>query len=120
MIYSFLSREFNQKLGVFPDLSYEREYQGNTFDFYLMEGVFIAEEIEHCYDDKDIIREIKIVLNKGDHIIASSVSGLTLIKLTKLGVKVSLLNSDLVELPLPEQTEDMKAKLVYSLVSLDD
>ena len=59
MIYSFLSREFNQKLGVFPDLSYEREYQGNTFDFYLMEGVFIAEEIEHCYDDKDIIREIK-------------------------------------------------------------
>ena len=120
MIHSFLDQEFNEKLGINPDFSYEREYQGNTFEFYLMEGVFIVEEIEHCYDDQTLAKEVKIILNKGDHIIASSVSGLTLIQLTKMGVKVSLLNSDLIELPLEEQTEDMKAKLVYSLVSLDD
>lgn len=120
MIYSFLDQEFNQKLGVNPDFSYQRESQGNTFDFYLKGGNFVAEEIEHCYEDKDLINRIKIQLNKGDHIIASSVSGLTLIQLTKMGVKVSLLNSDLVELPLEKQTEDIKANLVYSLVSLDD
>jgi hypothetical protein len=80
----------------------------------------IVQEIEHCYDDKDIIRTIKIALNKGDQIIASSVTGLTLIKLTNLGIKVSLLDSELVDLPLTEQTEDIKARIVYSLVSLDD
>lgn len=120
MIYSFLSQEFNQKLEICPDFSYERESLGNTFDFYVREGAFIAEEIEHCYEDEDLINTIQIALNKGDHIVANSISGLTLIQLTKMGVKVSLLNSDLVELPLEEQTEDMKAKLVYSLVSLDD
>lgn len=119
MIYSFLDQEFNQKLGVNPDFSYQRESRGNTFNFYLKRGNFVAEEIEHCYEDKDLINTIKIQLNKGDHIIASSVSGLTLIQLTKMGVKVSLLNSDLVELPLEEQTEDIKANLVYSLISLD-
>ena len=120
MIYSFLSQEFNQKLGINPDFSYTRESQGNTFDFYIRKGVFIAEEIEHFYDDKDLVKEVKIALNKGDQIIASSVTGLTLIKLTKLGVKVSLLDSELVELPLEEQTEDIKANLVYSLISLND
>ena len=119
MIYSFLSQELNQKLGVNPDFSYERK-SGNTFNFYFTEGVFIAEEIEHFYEDEDLVKEVKIILNKGDHIIANSISGLTLIQLTKMGVKVSLLNSDLVELPLPEQTEEIKAELVYSLVSLDD
>jgi hypothetical protein len=53
-------------------------------------------------------------------IIISSVTGLTLIKLIKLGIKVSLLDSKLVELEVSEQTEDIKANLVYSLVSLDD
>ena len=116
MIYSFLSQEFNQKLGISPDFSYERK-RGNTFNFYFTEGVFIAEEIEHFYEDEDLVKEVKIILNKGDHIIANSISGLTLIQLTKMGVKVSLLNSDLVELPLPEQTEEIKTELVYSLVS---
>ena len=120
MIYSFLSQEFNQKLEICPDFSYERESQGNTFDFYMREGVFVAEEVEHCYEDEDLVREVEITLNKGDHIVANSISGLTLIQLTKMGVKVSLLNSDLVELPVEQQTEDMKAKLVYSLISLND
>ena len=120
MIYSFLDKEFNQKLGIRPDFSYQRKSQGNTFDFYVMEGNFIVEEIEYCYEDKDLVNTIKIQLNKGDRIIASSISGLTLIQLTNLGVKVSLLNSELVELPLEEQTEDIKANLVYSLISLDD
>ena len=101
MIYSFLSREFNQKLGISPDFSYERESQGNTFNFCFRSGVFTAKEIEHFYEDEDLVKEVKIILNKGDHIIANSISGLTLIQLTKMGVKVSLLNSDLVELPLP-------------------
>ena len=119
MIYSFLDQEFNQKLGISPDFSYERESQGNTFNFYLNEADLVVEEFEHYYEDKDLINTIKIVLNKGDHIIASSVSGLTLIQLNKMGIKVSLLNSDLVELPPKEQTEDIKANLVYSLISLD-
>ena len=120
MIYSFLSQELNQKLGISPDFSYERESQGNTFNFCFRSGVFTAKEIEHFYEDEDLVKEVKIILNKGDHIIANSISGLTLIQLTKMGVKVSLLNSDLVELPLPEQTEEIKTELVYSLVSLDD
>ena len=120
MIYSFLSQEFNQKLGISPDSSYERESQGNTFNFCFRSGVFTAKEIEHFYEDEDLVKEVKIILNKGDHIIASSISGLTLIKLTKLGVKVSLFNSELVELPPEQQTEEIKANLVYSLVSLDD
>jgi hypothetical protein len=123
MIYSFLSQEFNQKLGINPDYSYERESRGNDLFFYLEEengNYLIVQEIEHCYDDKDIIRTIKIALNKGDQIIAAAVDGLTLIKLTNLGIKVLLLDSELVELEVSEQTEDIKANLVYSLVSLDD
>jgi hypothetical protein len=121
MIHSFISSEFNELFGINPNLSYERESQGNTFDLYLEEGKdLIVREIEHCYDDKDIIRTIKIALNKGDQIIISSVTGLTLIKLIKLGIKVSLLDSKLVELPLAEQTEYIKARITYSLVSLDD
>ena len=120
MIYSFLSQELNQKLGVNPDFSYKREDYYNTVDLYIRKGVLVVQELEHCYDDKDLVKEVKIILNKGDHIIANSISGLTLIQLTKMGVKVSLLNSDLVELPLPEQTEEIKTELVYSLVSLDD
>ena len=105
MIHSFLDQEFNEKLGINPDFSYEREYQGNTFEFYLMEGVFIAEE----YEGEDLVKEIKITLNKGDHIVADSMSSMssrTLNKLFKVGVKVSLLNSELTELPLEEETEN--------------
>lgn len=120
MIYSFLSQEFNQKLGINPDFSYERESQGNTFYFYIRESVLVVEEFEHCYDDKDLVKEVKIILNKGDHIIADSVGGLTLIKLFKVGVRVSLLDSELVGLPLEQQTEDIKADIIYSLVSLGD
>ena len=119
MIYSFLSQEINQKLGVNPDFSYKREYEHNTVDLYIR-NVLVVEELEHCYDDFNLVKEVKIILNKGDHIIASSISGLTLIKLTKLGVKVSLLNSELVELPPEQQTEKIKANIIYSLVSLDD
>jgi hypothetical protein len=121
MIYSFISRDFNEKLGINPDFSYERG-RSNTFDLYLEENgnYLIVEEIEYCFDDKDIVNTTEIALNKGDQIIASSVTGLTLIKLIKLGIKVSLLDSKLVELPPSEQTEDIKARIVYSLVSLDD
>jgi hypothetical protein len=122
MIYSFISQEFNELFGINPDYSYERESRGNTFDF-LIEGngnYLIAQEIEHCYDDKDIIRTIKIALNKGDQIIAVWMAGLTLLKLANLGIKVSLLDSKLVELPPSEQTEHIKARITYSLVSLDD
>jgi hypothetical protein len=123
MIYSFISQEFNELFGINPDYSYERESRGNDLFFYLEEengNYLIVQEIEHCYDDKDIIRTIKIALNKGDQIIAAAVDGLTLIKLTNLGIKVLLLDSELVELEVSEQTEDIKANLVYSLVSLDD
>lgn len=120
MIYSFLDQEFNQKLGINPDFSYEKEYKHNTVDFYLIKSVLIVAEFEHCYDDKTLVKEIKIQPDKGDHIIADSVGGLTLIKLFKVGVRVSLLNSELVELPLEQQTEDVKADIIYSLVSLDD
>jgi hypothetical protein len=122
MIYSFISQEFNEKLGINPDYSYGRKSKGNTFDFYLEENgnYLIVEEIEYCFDDKDVVNTIKIALNIGDQIIASSVTGLTLIKLTNLGIKVLLLDSELVELEVSEQTEDIKANLVYSLVSLDD
>lgn len=120
MIYSFLSQEFNQKLGVNPDFSYERESRGNTFDFYIRKGILVVEEVEHCYEDEDLVKEVKIILNKGDHIVANSMSAMTLIKLFKVGVKVSLLDSELIELPLEEQTEDIKANLVYSLISLND
>ncbi len=121
MIYSFISCDFNEKLGISPDFSYERESRGNTFDFLIEgNGNLIAQEIEHCYDDKDVVNTTEIALNKGDQIIAAAVTGLTLIKLTNLGIKVSLLDSELVDLPLTEQTEDIKARIVYSLVSLDD
>lgn len=120
MIYSFLDQEFNQKLGINPDFSYEKEYKHNTVDFYLIKSVLIVAEFEHCYDDKTLVKEIKIQPDKGDHIVASSIGGLTLIRLANLGVKVSLLDSELVELPLEQQTEDMKAKLSYFLVSLND
>jgi hypothetical protein len=122
MIYSFISQEFNELFGINPDFSYERESRGNTFDFYLEENgnYLIVEEIEYCFDDKDVVNTTEIALNIGDQIIAASVTGLTLIKLTNLGIKVLLLDSELVDLPLTEQTEDIKTRIVYSLVSLDD
>jgi hypothetical protein len=120
MIHSFISEEFNKLFGINPDHSYKLESRGNTFDLYLEERDLIVEEIEHCYDDKDVIRTIKIALNKGDQIIAVWMAGLTLLKLANLGIKVSLLDSNLVELPPSKQTEDIKADIVYSLVSLDD
>jgi hypothetical protein len=122
MIHSFLSSEFNKLFGINPDYSYKLESRGNTFDFYLEENgnYLIVEEIEYCFDDKDVVNTTEIALNKGDQIIASSVTGLTLIKLTNLGIKVSLLDSELVDLPLTEQTEETKTRIVYSLVSLDD
>jgi hypothetical protein len=123
MIYSFISQEFNELFGINPDYSYERESRGNDLFFYLEEengNYLIVEEIEYCFDDKDVVNTIKIALNIGDQIIASSVTGLTLIKLTNLGIKVLLLDSELVDLPLTEQTEDIKTRIVYSLVSLDD
>jgi hypothetical protein len=123
MIYSFISCDFNEKLGISPDFSYERESRGNDLFFYLEEengNYLIVEEIEYCFDDKDVVNTIKIALNIGDQIIAAAVDGLTLIKLTNLGIKVLLLDSELVELEVSKQTEDIKARIVYSLVSLDD
>ena len=73
MIFSFLSQELNQKLGVNPDFSYKREYEHNTVDLYIRKGVLVVEELEHCYDDKDLVKEVKIIFKKGDHIITSSI-----------------------------------------------
>ena len=50
--------------------------------------------------------------------IATGISDLTLIYLSRLGVKVSLLDSKLEMLPPEKQTEDVKAEVLYFLVSL--
>ena len=50
--------------------------------------------------------------------IATGISGLTLIYLFRLGVKVSLLDSEVKMLPPERQTEDVRAEVLYFLVSL--
>ena len=116
MLYSFLSTEFNETLGLTPDISYFCEI-GNTFNFFLMDGVFVVWEIENSYGEETLVKEIKLNLEEGDHIVGASISGLILIKLKKIGVKVSILNAELVE-----KVEEMGIKLdfIYSLLSLDN
>ena len=120
-IYSFLSQELNTQLGIVADVTYSKEYE-NTFEFSLEfeeQNLLLVEEFHHSYGDKDLVESQLITLNKGDHVIAAHMSGLTVILLFKMGVKVSLLETEVRKLPPEKQTENKKAELIYSLVSLD-
>ena len=120
-IYSFLSQELNTQLGIVADVVYSKEY-GNTFEFSLEfeeQNLLLVEEFHHSYGDKDRVKCHKITPEQGDHVIAAHMSGLTLISLSKMGVKVSLLETEVRKLPPEKQTENKKAELIYSLVSLD-
>jgi hypothetical protein len=117
--YSFLSQELNTQLGIVADVTYSKEY-GNTFEFSLeFEEQLLVEEFHHSYGDKDLVESQLITLTQGDHVIAAHMSGVTLILLSKMGVKVSLLETEVRKLPPEKQTENKKAELIYSLVSLD-
>jgi hypothetical protein len=116
-IYSFLSQELD--LNITADVTYSKEY-GNTFEFWLDEQNLLIEEFHHhSYGDKVRVECHKITPLKGDHVIAAHMSGVTLILLSKMGVKVSLLETEVRKLPPEKQTENKKAELIYSLVSLD-
>lgn len=116
MLYSFLSPDFNQTLALNPDVSYSAE-SGNTFNFFIKKGVFVVWEVENSYGEETLVRDLELDLEEGDHIVVASISGLILIKLKKIGVKVSILNAELVE-----KVEEMGIKLdfIYSLLSLDN
>jgi hypothetical protein len=116
--YSFLCQETNKILGIAPDIVYSLKERGNTLSYCLEGNVLVVEEYENCYEDERCVATKSITLKKGDHIIATGISGLTLIYLTFLGVKVSLLDSEVKMLPPERQTEDIKAKVLYFLVSL--
>jgi hypothetical protein len=119
MIYSFLDKELSEKLNVIADATFPKEY-GNKFVFSLLdENDLVISEEEDNYGDKSIVNADRIQLKPGDQIIARSIDGLTVIRLFKMGVKVSLLQFEVVALPIDKQTPDKKAELVYSLVSLD-
>ena len=116
--YSFLCQETNKILGIAPDIVYSFKERGNALSYCLEGNVLVVEEYENCYEDERCVATKSITLKKGDHIIATGISGLTLIYLTFLGVKVSLLDSEVKMLPPERQTEDIKAKVLYFLVSL--
>jgi hypothetical protein len=118
MIYSFLDKEVAEKLNVTADATFTKEY-GNKFVFSLDENNLVISEEEDNYGDKSIVNADHIQLKPGDKIIARSMDGLTVISLLKMGVKVALLQFEVVELPIDKQTSAKKAELVYSLVSLD-
>ena len=118
MIYSFLDKELAEKLNLIADATFTKEY-GNKFVFSLDENDLVISEEEDNYGDKSIVNADRIQLKPGDQIIARSMDGLTVIRLFKMGVKVSLLQFEVVALPIDKQTFNKKAELVYSLVSLD-
>ena len=118
MIYSFLDKDIAQKLNLIADTQFTKEY-GNKFAFSLDETTLVITEEEDIYGDIAIVKTDRIQLKSGDRIIAPSMEGLTVIRLFKMGVKVTLLQLEVVELPVDKQTPDKKAELVYSLVSLD-
>lgn len=82
-------------------------------------NILVISEEEDNYGDISIVNADRIQLKPGDVIIAAYMDGLTVIRLLKLGVKVALLQFEVVELPIDKQTFNKKAELVYSLVSLD-
>lgn len=118
MIYSFLDKEKADKLNVNADVTVTKEY-GNQFVFSLEGSNLVITEEEDNYGDRSIVDQSCIHLKKGDQIIATYMDGLTVIRLLKMGVKVALLQFEVVELPIDKQTPDKKAELVYSLASLD-
>jgi hypothetical protein len=118
MIYSFLNKEVAEKLNVTANVTFAKEY-GNKFEFNLEKNILVIEEIEYNYNDPYVVSATPIHLKKGDVIIAANMGGLTVIRLLKMGVKVALLEFEVVELPIDKQTPEKQAELVYSLVSLD-
>lgn len=118
MIYSFLDKELAEKLNLIADATFTKEY-GNKFVFSLDENDLVISEEEDSYGSVSIVNSDRIQLKCSDQIIARSMEGLTVIRLFKMGVKVALLQLEVVELPIDKQTPDKKAELVYSLVSLD-
>ena len=120
MIYSFLDKEVAEKLNLIADATFTKEY-GNVFLFLLEDedsNLVISEE-EDNYGDRSIVNQSCIEIKKGDVIIAAYMDGRTVIRLLKMGVKVALLQFEVVELPIDKQTSAKTAELVYSLVSLD-
>ena len=96
MIYSFLGKKTNEEMGLIPDVITERKEVGNyfMFEFDNNNGVLQVTEIESNYDDKDVVNEYSFTLKQGDEVIAISMAGLTVLKLLKFGIKVSLYDFD--------------------------
>ena len=88
------------------------------FVFSLEDSNLVITEEEDHYGSVSIVDQSCIEMKKGDAVIATYMDGLTVLRLLKLGVKVALLQFEVVELPIDKQT-NKKAELVYSLVSLD-
>ena len=116
MIYSFLDKDIAEKLNLIADATFPKEY-GNKFVFSLDENKLVIMEEEDSYGDRSIVKTDRITLKRGDQIVANSMEGLAVIRLFKMGVKVTLLQLEVMDLPMEEQTPDKKAELVYSLVS---
>ena len=107
MIYSFLDKEITEKLNITPDVTFSKHKSENVFRFKIEGRKLIAIDTTfnfsgHIYENVNIINELKV----GDRIIAEAMDGLTTVELVQLGVKVSLLHTDV-----------MDNELVYSLVS---
>jgi hypothetical protein len=94
MIYSFLSQELNEELNLVPDVITERKEVGNYFMFEFDNGALQVTEVENNYDDKDVVNEYIFPLKQGDELVAVSMAGLTVLKLLKFGVKISLYDFD--------------------------
>ena len=94
MIYSFLGKKTNQELNLVPDVITERKEVGNYFMFEFDNGALQVTEVENNYDDKDVVNEYIFTLKQGDELVAMSMAGLTVLKLLKFGVKVSLYDFD--------------------------
>ena len=107
MIYSFLDKEITEKLNVTADVTFSKHKKENLFRFKIEGRKLTAIDTTfnfsgHIYENINIIHELKV----GDQIIAEAMDGSTVVELVQLGVKVSLLHTDL-----------MDNELVYSLVS---
>lgn len=96
MIYSFLTKKINQELNLVPNVIIERREVGNyfMFEFDNNNGDLQVTEVENNYDDKKIVSQYIFTLKQGDELVAMSMAGLTVLKLLKFGIKVSLYDFD--------------------------
>jgi hypothetical protein len=120
MIYSFLNKEVSKKLNVTADITFTKE-EYNRFVFSLENGSLLVGEQEETdnYGYVSIVKSQTIHLVSGDIVLANSMEGHIVLHLLKMGVKVSLVEYQVVELPPEKRTKKRQAELVYSLVSLD-